>query len=508
MKDIKYQVYPLFYRSGLVFIWINCSMHVLSMAQSDNYWSWNLNTPSTLLAGSVVGGSAGPSAVYYNPALIDHENVPSFSLSASIVSLQFFKAHNFVGNGIDVDNTILKVQPKFLSYVLPSKNDRLGMEAAILSPVSEEMNFRVQHFDELDIIRRTQGNETYSGYLNYSRKYDDTWGGFGLSYKLNEQVYIGLSSFISYKSMDYEYKQRAEAFQEGDSVLINQSKEAKYIALSSFEEEANYWDVSLVFKGGIQYKSKNERLSIGANLTFQNIPLFGQAAVRKSLSRSNVYDNSTDAFTPNDIFIEFEENASSRVKTPFSSAIGLIYFSGNRRNIISFTLEYFHDIDPYAIIDVNREVNNGGTYLDKNIDKNEFLSYYHSANSVTNAGIGFQKYISPALVFLGGFRTDFTSGKEDDIRVIQDKFKFNQIHMDKYHISLGPVINIKQFNGVIGIQYTFARNNDLSSIINYAEPVEFIPQTGQALKGERQNTTEASIDEISIFFGLTVDIIK
>ena len=80
--------------------------------------------------------------------------------------------------------------------------------------------------------------------------------------------------------------------------------------------------------------------------------------------------------------------------------------------------------------------------------------------------------------------------------------------MDKYHISLGPVINIKQFNGVIGIQYTFARNTDLSSIINYAEPVEFIPQTGQALKGERQNTTEASIDEISIFFGLTVDIIK
>ena len=199
MKDIKYQVYPLFYRSGLVFILINCSMHVLSMAQSDNYWSWNLNTPSTLLAGSVVGGSAGPSAVYYNPALIDHENVPSFSLSASIVSLQFFKAHNFVGNGIDVDKTILKVQPKFLSFVLPSKNDRLGMEATILSPVSEEMNFRVQHFDELDIIRRTQGNETYSGYLNYSRKYDATWGGgFELSYKLNEQVYIGLSSIINY----------------------------------------------------------------------------------------------------------------------------------------------------------------------------------------------------------------------------------------------------------------------------------------------------------------------
>lgn len=479
-----------------------------SIAQSDNYWSWNFNTPSTLLAGSVVGGSAGPSAIYYNPALIDHEKVPSFSLSASIVSLQFFRANNIAGEGLDVDKYMLKIQPRFLSYVLPNKNDRIGMEAAILSPVSEEMKYAIQYFDDLDIIQRTAGVETYSGYLKYARKYDDTWAGFGLSYMLNRQLYIGLSSFISYKSLNYEYRQRAEAFQEGDSVLVNQSKEGKYIATSSFEEEAKYWDVSLVFKGGVQYKSKNERLSIGANITFQNMPITGQADVRKSLSKSNVYDNSVAAFTPNDILIEIEEEAKTRVKTPFSTAIGLQYFSENKQNTVSFSFEYFHNIDPYAVIDINRGVNSGGVYLDKIVDANEFLSYYHSANSVTNAAIGFQQYISSTFVFLGGFRTDFTSGKGDDIRFIDDKFKFNQIHMDKYHITVGPVIKIKQFDVVTGIQYTFARNNDLKSIINYAEPVEYIPQTGQALEGIRKNTTQAKIDEISLFFGLTVDLIK
>ena len=66
-------------------------------AQSDNYWSWNFNTPSTLLAGSVVGGGAGPSSIFYNPALIDHEDTPSISLSASIVSLQLFKFENISG---------------------------------------------------------------------------------------------------------------------------------------------------------------------------------------------------------------------------------------------------------------------------------------------------------------------------------------------------------------------------------------------------------------------------
>ena len=59
-------------------------------SQSDNYWSWNFNTSSVLMAGSVVAGTAGPSAIYYNPSLIDHENMQSLSINASILSLQFF----------------------------------------------------------------------------------------------------------------------------------------------------------------------------------------------------------------------------------------------------------------------------------------------------------------------------------------------------------------------------------------------------------------------------------
>lgn len=80
------------------------------IAQSDNYWSWNFNTPSTLLAGSVVGGSAGPSAIFYNPSLIDHEKVPSVSLSANIISLQFFNASNIAGDEINAKEFFFKIQ--------------------------------------------------------------------------------------------------------------------------------------------------------------------------------------------------------------------------------------------------------------------------------------------------------------------------------------------------------------------------------------------------------------
>lgn len=98
------------------------------IAQSDNYQSWNFNTPSTLLAGSVTGGGAGPSAIYYNPALIDQENIPNFSLSTNLISVQFFKAKNIAGEGNDAEQFVFKIQPRIISYTLDSKNEKLGVE--------------------------------------------------------------------------------------------------------------------------------------------------------------------------------------------------------------------------------------------------------------------------------------------------------------------------------------------------------------------------------------------
>ena len=53
------------YKSALVFFIIVFAVIRGSLAQSDNYWSWTFNTPSMLVAGSVVGGGAGPSAIYF-----------------------------------------------------------------------------------------------------------------------------------------------------------------------------------------------------------------------------------------------------------------------------------------------------------------------------------------------------------------------------------------------------------------------------------------------------------
>ena len=62
--------------------------------QSTHYWTQNFNTESSLLAGAVVGGNAGASAVYYNPALINQKESNKLALSANLVSLKSIKLDN------------------------------------------------------------------------------------------------------------------------------------------------------------------------------------------------------------------------------------------------------------------------------------------------------------------------------------------------------------------------------------------------------------------------------
>ena len=76
----------------------------ISVAQSNYYWTQNFNTESSLLAGAVVGGNAGPSAVYYNPALINQDASAKIALSANLLSFQSMKITNLAGVGTIYDN--------------------------------------------------------------------------------------------------------------------------------------------------------------------------------------------------------------------------------------------------------------------------------------------------------------------------------------------------------------------------------------------------------------------
>ena len=82
---------PFLYILFFFFFFLSQAISFTIIGQSNHYWTQNFNTESSLLAGAVVGGSAGPSAIYYNPALINQNESHKFALSANLLSLQSVK---------------------------------------------------------------------------------------------------------------------------------------------------------------------------------------------------------------------------------------------------------------------------------------------------------------------------------------------------------------------------------------------------------------------------------
>lgn len=473
-------------------------------AQSDNYWSWSSNTDATLVGGAVVGKGAGPSAIFYNPALINHNNEPSLALSANLVSLQSYRVQNIAGDELDADMLTLKVQPRFISLVLPSKSKRLGIQLAVFSPTSESLEYTKQYQSSVNIIQRTAGKEQYDGYLRYQRDYNDTWGGAGFSYKLADRLYVGGSLFISYKSLNLLSFQSGEAYQNSDSVLVNGDMEPRYIASSGSEEEFSYWYWSAILKLGTQYTTKNKRFNIGINLTLPSIPIYGEAYVRKLYYRSNIYDNNAGEFVGNENTLGVIENGKVRVKTPFSLALGAAYNSKEKARVLLFTVEYFSQIDPYHMVTSDLTANWLPGYVSQNLNENTFMSYSYQASSVTNLALGYKSVISEKLSYLAGFRTDFTVGNNGASRYVNGDFGVTQINMNRWHFSSGLLLEILRFKVIAGLQYSFGRVENVTQAANYSSPVEYNPISDQSLNGVRRQDAIATLNELTLFFAVSI----
>jgi len=470
--------------------------------QNDNYWSWNFNTSSVLLSGSVVAGNASSSSIFYNPALI-YEDLPSLSISASLLSLQSFKVDNAAGTGLDVSKFLVKIQPRFISKVFTTKNEKIMLEAAVLSPVSESANFSIQHFDQRDIINRTQGLETYSGYLEYERDYNDFFIGLGGSYKLTEQISIGMSSFVSVKLMNYNYQQSVSAFQETDMVIIEGMEEPRYIAQENFKEDIKYWDLDLIFKLGLQFKTMNEKFNLGLNITLPNLSIYGEGDIRIQNERSNIFNNESNEFTSNKNEIEITEKARINIKSPFSIALGLQYILNSHNDMISLTAEYFHSIDSYNLFSTDADVYVNGSPVDQTLADTFFQPYTSQSKSLTNWAVGFKKYVSPKLNLLIGIRTDFTNQSNENVSQLNyENHHLESIHFDKYHVTFGPVFKIKTINLVTGIQYSHGGRKNMTQLVNFSNPIEYNPTLDISLQGIRENNATLKLNEISLFFGI------
>ncbi len=484
-------------------------LSIQTNAQSRHYWSQNFNTESSLVAGAVIGGDAGPSAVYYNPALIKEDDVNKIALSANLLSFQNISLDKIASSGTKQSKFLLKVQPKFLSYTWGSKKDStLTYELAFLVPLTYKVNFTYLYNDQLEVINRLDGIEEYTGEIGYKFKYDDFYAGGGVSKKISERFTIGASGFLSVKVMDYGLIISRKAQQNSDTVYSNGVPEPFYFAENTSSELMNYFDTSLLFKLGFHYRSASENWGIGLNITSPNLSLFGSGNVTKAFNRSNIFDNSTGQFASNLSFISSQEKVKTKIKDPLSIAFGLQYKTPNKKTKFMFSTEYFTAIDSYKILKTSDSKVVGNLQME---NVAETMTFYESADSVLNAGAGVTQYINEKLTINGGFRTDFNTTKTAPLPELVEpdgKPKMSVLHYDKFHIMAGPRLQLKKIGLVLGVQYTTGKAKDQYNISTFNNPIEYDPVTNIALQGQVARDMEINYTEVSIFFGLTYGIGK
>ena len=89
MSSFDFEIQARFSKYHRIIFFLVVVLPLFSVGQSHNHWTQSFNEESSLLSGAVVGGGAGPAAIYYNPASIAEITESKFSLHASLFSFNF-----------------------------------------------------------------------------------------------------------------------------------------------------------------------------------------------------------------------------------------------------------------------------------------------------------------------------------------------------------------------------------------------------------------------------------
>jgi len=503
-KKIPDDIYLMLCRrliSGIVFLVSIYFIPFPTYSQSNTYWTRSFNEESSLLSGAVVGGGAGPSAIYYNPASISEIATSSFSLHASLFSFEFIDIKNALGKGIDLKSSRGTIEPRFISYMIQPKNHPdLSFEIAFLNNEKFHQELSRSVDMKINVLNNLPGLERYFALFNYSSHYRDDWFGIGGSWKINPRLSVGASMFLTVKQNKYHYSLDIEAFP-----LADTNNSPFYSAHYQENEIVKFNDYRFLWKIGMLYKL--ERISFGFSMTTPSVGGIysdGKQVSRKQ-KQSNITLPDTGEPLPDYVVVDYKEKNEVTVnaKSPLSIAVGITYRFTNESHILYTSIEYFSGIDPYRLVQANESASIIAGSVFELIDNNEWLTFVSGAKPLLNAAIGYRWHVKENVTMMTGFRTDFNYRKDLDYNPFLDRKKGRGLDLDLYHLTTGFSWRILGQNLITGFQYTIGREKNQEQFANLSDPVEFNTEEMVPLQGTRQRIMDTFINSISIYFGAT-----
>lgn len=465
---------------------------ILLMAQPGNYWTNSFNSEASLLSGAVVGGNAGITAIFYNPAGISETENSRIDLNASLFNLEHKVYKNPLGTDTQMENWNFAVFPRFISYLYPSKKDNsLTYQIAVFNKNSAktEIYNRVRKTDTH--LSNQTGAEEYTGLFDLSSEYNDYWGSFGISKKLNEQWSIGLSAHVSVQSLNYLRSVNANVLPIDPSL-----GEGSNLVSSNWQqyEKIKAYNWRIIGKLGLLYR--NGQWSAGLNMTLPSLRLFGNADVNKTVSQTNIFYEGD--FIPDYYKNEYPQYVYYKMQDPFSLSLGGRYKAKRFNSEVYFTIEYFAAIKEYLSIDPEKGVS------DNSILGTDYSAYSFGNRSILNFAIGYKNRITNTLGFLAGFRTDFNPYRMGFNEKYWEQNSFEDLNLNLYHFTSGVNFEFRQSTFVVGLQYSTGLKRNQAEFINFTEPVAYSEETRLALQGPKNNEMTYIYNALGFYLSFSI----
>ncbi|MGB5383521.1 MAG: hypothetical protein WBN19_06695, partial [Lutimonas sp.] len=168
--------------------------NVLS-AQNFKYNTDQFGIEGSLLGGAIVAGADDASMTYYNPAAID--NITSgadISLIRPSINSFGFKQFWNAGEQSKI-NTIFNFRPLQFSFKL--KGEKLDLAFLKISKSNWNDQFSAKQEFVNDDIQQTNN-------FQYQYRGTDNWYGIGTSFELTQNLYFGVSQFVSIANYSYQ----------------------------------------------------------------------------------------------------------------------------------------------------------------------------------------------------------------------------------------------------------------------------------------------------------------
>lgn len=411
----------------LIGVFILFSISIKGNAQDSHYWTHQYGTRSTLLGGLVTGSVLDLSGTYYNPGGLSLIDDPETILAAKVFHYPSITLKGLAGSNLDINSSNFGPAPSLVAGMIKFKwLGKHWLGYSVLTRHEVKLGLSGTLIESGDVIFDSPGEEDIAIDFRLNESLTEPWWGITWSYKINNNIGIGISQYLAFRNHSVNFQTFAEALTtSGEIVMTNFKRDFKY----------SYYRI--LWKLGLAFDF--DRITLGLTVTPPSLKLYGKGHTGINITVVG-QDMDGDGANDNYMATDFQDGLDSDYRTPLSLGIGLTYKFENFR--LYGSAEWFNSVGKYDVM-------RGEDFTVQSTGESLPNKVTHELDSVLNYGFGIEYTFNPNLKTYSSFTTDFSArrpGSDTNLSVTD---------WNIYHIMGGTTFTIKGYSFTLGLGYAY-----------------------------------------------------